>query len=248
LTACFSTKVTFDGTLDAAPMATTLLTPDGTDTYTVTRNGPTLDMSADATNTDGNLREAIWPSDAPAATNEMSCATWSTQAGGQYDQEGVMLRVAPTADGLGTRAISVTKNVYLGITTIFNVHLWDTRQVNGYDLIGQFLLANTLTSTTGTLLPFPWHVCARVSGNTFQFMVWVGSNPQPSWTDASQVEQVTLPDGWAYPGVAGWYIGHLQAGDHVTYTDLQTSTLSGAWDPATTAVPTSTPDTTTSVP
>ena len=250
LSACFSTKVTFDGSTDPSPMATTVLTPDGTDVYDVSRNGSTLDMSAPATNSAGNLREAIWPSDAPAVTNEMSCATWSTQVGSLFDQEGVMLRVAPTDDGLGTRAISVTKNVIYGFVWVFNVHVWDTRHVNGYTLIGQFDLSKTLITGT-TIIPFPWHICARVSGSTFQFMVWVGDNPQPSWTDASNVEQLTLPDGWVYPGEAGWYIGHLHPGDDVTYTDLQTSSLTGMWDPPTTSLPdttTSLPDTTTSIP
>jgi len=255
LTACFSTTVTFDSSSDAAPLAVVPLTPDGTDRYAVTRTGSSVSITADAANTGGNLRLALWPTDAPATTDAMACTTLTSEVGNAADQEGLVLRLAPTADGLGTRAITVTKNIEFGLWMIFNVHVWDTTQASPYTFLTHF----DLSSVVATILfwgnvnpvPYPWHLCARVSGSLLQFMVWTGTNPQPQWTDGSRVNQVTLPPGWVYPGVAGWYVGHLHAGDTVTYDGLQAASLKGAVDPVTTLVPstsTSVPDTTTSVP
>jgi len=255
LTACFSSTVTFDSTSDAAPLATLPLTPDGTDSYAVTRSGSSVGITADATNTGGNLRLALWPTDAPSSTDEMSCTTLTSQVGNAADQEGLVLRLAPTADGLGTRAITVTKNIEYGLWMRFNVHVWDTTQASPYTFLTWFDLSPVVATVPfwGTVIqvPYPWHLCARVSGSLLQFMVWTGTNPQPLWTDGSRVYQATLPPGWVYPGVAGWYIGHLHAGDTVTYDDLQAASLKGTVDPVTTLVApttTSTPDTTTSIP
>jgi hypothetical protein len=151
----------------------------------------------------------------------------------------------------------VTKNVFFGIWWTFNVHLWDSTSSHPFTLIGQFDESSILRSNI-IQNSDPWHVCARADGSLFQFIVWSGTNPQPSWDDASAVQQVNLPAGWDYPGRAGWYIGHLNAGDVDTFTDMQTWSLTGAIVPPTTSTTTTTsipdttttsvPDTTTSIP
>ena len=185
----------------------------------------------------------------------MSCTTLTSQDGNAADQEGLVLRLAPTADGLGTRAITVTKNIEYGLWMRFNVHVWDTTQASPYTFLTWFDLSAVVATVPfwGTVVqvPYPWHLCARVSGSLLEFMVWTGTNPQPLWADGSRVYQVTLPPGWVYPGVAGWYVGHLHVGDSVTYDDLQAASLKGTIDPATTLVApttTSVPDPTTTVP
>ena len=229
LSACSSSAATSKGSTTSGTVIVTPLTADGTDAYTVLRKGSILDMSAPATNARGNLRVAVVPSGAPVTTDERSCATWTSETNSEFDQEGLVLRLAPSTGGSGMRAITVTKNVEYNFTWVFNVHLWDTSQANRFKLLGQLNLWHALAAKPPKVVhSFPWHVCARVAGSTLQVMVWAGDDPQPSWTDAAHVSRLTLPHGWAYPGQAGWYIGHLHPGDHVSYTDLQTATSSDA--------------------
>ena len=66
--------------------------------------------------------------DGGPASDEASCATWSSQTPAQVTgvgvQQGLVLRAA-TADGV-TRAITVTKNIWGGAFDVLNVHLWNT--------------------------------------------------------------------------------------------------------------------------
>jgi hypothetical protein len=261
LSSCLSVTPMFDASTDATPITNGVLTYaalDGlgaADAYDFARSGGTVAVSAPATNQGGNRRMLYWPSLAQPRTNERSCQSWadSTQS---VDQQGIALRIAPTADGLGTRAITVTKNVVYGYIWVLNVHVWDTTisATSPERELAHFSLDAVLGSSYANVTPPPWHVCAEVVGNILQFMVWTGSNPQPSWDDATAVHSVTLPDSWVYPGAAGWYIGHLRAGDTDTFTDLQTWALAGSLDPLTTTstiapgTTTSLPDTSTSLP
>jgi hypothetical protein len=251
LSSCLSATPTFDASNGGAPIRDGVLTyaaVDGlgaADTYQYINSSGTVTVSAPVTNQGGNRRELFWPVDAPSTTNQRSCATWddSTMS---VDQQGIALRIAPTADGLGTRAITVTKNILYGLYYFFNVHVWDTT-VSATS--PERMLAQVDMSAVLNGAPPPWHVCAQVVGAVFQFMVWTGNNPQPSWDDATAVVSVTLPDAWVYPGLPGWYVGHLHAGDIDTFTNLQTWSLSGSLDPLTVpSTSTSLPDTTTSVP
>jgi hypothetical protein len=247
LTACFSITPTFSGDTNPDPLVDATLYLSGSDTYVYQRSGGDLAISAAATNTSEETRQAYFPENGPLVAAEQSCETWTSATSGG-NQQGIALRVAPTVDGLGTRAITVTKNVIYGVWWTFNVHVWDSTSSHPFTLIGQFNESSILRSNI-IQNSDPWHVCARVDGSLFQFIVWSGTNQQPSWDDASAVQQVTLPAGWDYPGRAGWYIGHLNAGDVDTFTDMQTWSLTGAIVPPTTSTTTtSSPDTTTSVP
>lgn len=246
LSSCIVATQTFDGAADPAPLTEAVLTRAAADnlgyndTYTFTRDAGTLTIAAPATNTGGNRREVYWPADGAAASKEMSCQTWEDSLA-TVDQQGIALRIAPTADGLGTRAVTITKNILYGFYWVFNVHVWDTTTspITPFKLITQFNFGNIVTAN-GALVPAPWHVCARVVGSTFQAMVWTGTDPQPDWTDPDHVQTTTLPDGWDYPGYAGWYIGHLHAGDVNVFSDLATWSLAGTLDTTTTLAPTTT--------
>jgi hypothetical protein len=250
LSACIAATPTFDASTDPAPLVTAVLTPDAAapgDTFIYQRDGGNLTISADPTNTGGNTRQLYWPSDGPAVEAEQSCETW-TGSTGALDQQGIALRIAPTADGQGIRTITVTKNIWFVGYWLFNVHVWDSTASTPWTLLQTFDMSSVVGGDPYNMVPYPWHVCARVSGNIFQFILWTGANPQPSWDDAGAVRQLTLPDGWDYPGQAGWYIGHLESGSVDTFTDMRTWSLKGTFDPPTTSTTstTSTSTTTTS--
>ncbi len=222
---------------------TTSLTADSGDSFIYQRNGGDLTASAASTNTSGNTRQLYWAADAPSVAAEQSCETW-TGSTGSIDQQGIALRIAPAANGLGTRAITVTKNIWELGYWMFNVHVWDTTSATPITLLQTFDMSSIVGPDLDHLVPYPWHVCAHVDSNLFQFMVWTGSNPQPSWDDPLAVRQVALPTGWDYPGYAGWYIGHLEVGSTDTFTELRTASLTGAIDqPTTTSTTANTPTT-----
>jgi hypothetical protein len=223
LSACFSSTPTFDGSTDTAPLVHATLVSDGTDRYLYSRDGASLAVSSPATNTGGQLRQVFYPADGPVRADEQSCATWTAQTG-TFDQQGIALRIARTADGHGTRAVTVTKNIWeLGFWR-FNVHVWNSTAAHPFKLLATVNLSSVVGPDVFHLVSMPWHVCARVSGLTFRFVVWTGSNAQPGWDDTRAVHRVRLPAGWSYPGRAGWYIGHLGSGNVDTFTDLQTWT------------------------
>jgi hypothetical protein len=170
-----------------------------------------------------NDRMAFWPAGETAAPDEQSCATWSSQtpaeAPGVPIQEGLVLRAA-THDGV-TRAITVTKNVYANAFAIFNVHVWDTAYRVPFTLVAQADLGPYFAAAGGEALPL--NACARVVGDTLQFVVWLADQAPPAWPPSTvgataQGATVMLPAGWDYPGRAGWYVGHLPSDAAAVYT------------------------------
>ena len=129
-------------------------------------------------------------------------------------------RAADRADrGERIKAITVTENVWSAAIWIFNVHVWDsTNTGHEFTAVAQFDLSSIVGkfwiddggNVQSTLVGPPWHVCAAVTGDLFRFKVWTGADQEPTWSDPTHVFAATLPDGWDYPGVAGWYIGHLR--------------------------------------
>lgn len=190
-----------------------------------------------AGSTDGNVREVFWYPDSAFAADQQNCVTWNTiatsQSGGLL-QPGVSMRIAPTGPGgTGVKAITVTENIWYAGVWVFNVHVWNsTNRTNPFTQIASFDLSSivgkfTLTGNVlhSTLVPPPWHVCARTIANTFSFMVWTGSKPQPSWSDPSRVYTVKLPAGWDYPGYAGGYVGHLRPHQAAVFTAVTNGPL-----------------------
>jgi hypothetical protein len=196
------------------------LTSGDTDTYRLDATANGVSMGARSTNRDAATRVAFVPTATALATDEQSCATWSS-ATGDFHQEGATLR---ELDQPGrTRAITVTKNVYAGIYSTFNVHVWDSASPDIATLIASFDL-HAAFSRNGQLEPFPWRLCARAVGDVVAFEAWPLDQPEPAWGDPTHGGAVELPPGWVYPGRAGWYAGHLVPGANVVYTDLAAST------------------------
>lgn len=191
-----------------------VLTYDGDDRYELSLSGTTMVARASTSNTGGNTRIAFTPAGSASRTDQQSCASWSSQAPGR-DQQGAALRVVATQDG-ATKGITVTKNIWFGATWIFNVHLWDTSQSQVFTQIAQFDLS-TAFRRGDHALPLPWSICARVVGNTVSFIVWPSDQAQPAWDNPDYGGSVTLPAGWDHPGVPGWYVGHLAAGDEARF-------------------------------
>lgn len=200
-------------------IAHALLTPDGDDSYAYRRSGPDLRVTPLPTNTSSNLRNLFWPASAPSTTDGGSCSTWTSQSDGTYIQQGTALRVRTDADGDVARAITVTKNIAYGVIWVFNVALWDTSKSTPRTGIAQ---VNLKAVAAGK--PYPWHLCARAIGTTVTLKVWVGDEPEPEWGDLSHGGSTTVPQEWVYPGMAGWYIGHLPPGGFAAFSDLETWT------------------------
>jgi hypothetical protein len=182
---------------------------------------------------DTNVREVFWYSDSAYAVDQESCMTWNTVAAVPSTglmQPGVALRIAPvTADNRGIEAITVTQNIYFGAIWLFNVHVWNSLdRAHPFTQIGQFDLSGTVGSLlhdgvfAPSMVPAPWHVCARTQGSVFSFKVWTGTDPQPSWSDTSQVHSVVIPPGWNHPGYAGGYVGHLYPGQAAAFSNVST--------------------------
>lgn len=227
------------GTVDG-PIRFGVLTADGGVTFHHAGDGQDVTVSTDVSSPNGDVREVFWPKDSNLWTaDQQDCMTWTTTALSSSGldltdltsqnlpaQPGLAMRIAPSADGRGVRAVTVTENVYSWGLWYFNVHVWDsTNTVDPYQLVGQFDLTSVVGDVelsdgvaTSTMAPPPWHVCARTAGDQFSFMVWTGDEPQPAWGDPSRTFTVTLPTGWDYPGYAGGFAGHLHAGQSLGFT------------------------------
>jgi hypothetical protein len=209
--------VTYDGNGHAGDEVDAIvLTPDGTDEYVIDSSGVKLQAVALPTNMGGNLRTAFWPAAAPSVLDSQSCATWVSQPSAGNTQQGAALRVTTDSTG-ATRAITVTKNIFYGFITFFNVHVVDTSKSPVLTRVGQVDFGEALGGK-----PFPWHVCAQVVGTTVAMKVWTGTEAEPAWDDAVHARSVTVPEAFVYPGKAGWYIGHLPADGSADFTDLKT--------------------------
>lgn len=213
---------------DAGPIRYGVLTGTPGLHYAFTTDGSDITATAPAPFPDGNVREVYWTDHTSWNRDQEACSTWDT-FGASYDkpiQPGIALRIAPTgANGEGIKAITLTESVWYSAVWIFNVLLWDSTKtgheattVAQFDLspiVGKFGVDDE-GNFQSTLVGPPWHVCAAVTGDLFRFKVWTGADQEPTWSDPTHVFSATLPDGWDYPGAAGWYIGHLRETNSAT--------------------------------
>jgi hypothetical protein len=179
----------------------------------------TSQLSANPTIAGANDRMVFWPAQAAPVADQESCATWSSQSPAQgtgvITQEGLALRVA-TKDGV-TRAITVTKNVFEYANYILNIHVWNTSRAVPFQLLKELNIKSFLMANGSPGMP--WDICARVVSSTVQVELWLPGQTPPAWGDTASGGTVQLPTGWDYPGVAGWYVGHLATGATATYTN-----------------------------
>jgi len=196
-----------------SPWTGRALTRDGSDTYSLVGSAT---VSAAASNSGGNTRTVWWDGSQSVLTDEQSCATWVSETNA-INQQGAALRVT------NDRAITVTKNIYLYGTWIFNVHVWDS---SGGTQLASFDLGSVFRPPGNNVVALPWDLCARVIGGTLTFIAWVDGQSQPTWGDTSHGGTVTLPGGWVYAGSAGFYTGHLQPSDDAVFSNLAAGPIS----------------------
>jgi hypothetical protein len=205
--------------------ATATLTSEGRDVYRVSSTGNDVVFGAPGSNAGIGTRLAFRPSRQRPARDAEVCETWSRQDGttnaGGVTQEGVALRIANNGPNHALRAVTVTKNIYLGWVWIFNVHVWDTSNTaQPYTQIASEDLSHVVLGAQ--LHRLPWRICARVKGTTLQFVTWLAGSPRPSYRDPVAAKTVKLPSSYDYAGGYGGYVGHLQPGHTVTFSDITT--------------------------
>jgi hypothetical protein len=223
-----------------------ILTPEGSDTYGLTVANGVLTAAAPATNRGANTRVAFWQGADPASTDQQTCSTW-VDAHSDFQQQGAALRVRSVAGR--TTAITVTNNIYFGARWAFNVHVMDSGAARPFHQIGAFDLSTVFRPggpTTVAVPPYAWRMCARVVGDTVSFIVWPLGHPEPAWDDPRYGGSVVLPAGWHRSGNPGWYVGHLEPGTSVGFTDMSTADVGSP--PATTTTTTTGSPTTTTAP
>jgi hypothetical protein len=210
----------------ATGFASEMLTP-GPERYAV-RTGPAGEVTVRARPPvagqplDWNRREILVRSGVPPSVDQTVCATWTDQSR-HLDQEGLAVRFR-AGPGDRRRSITLTKNTYANYVWVFNLLTWDTRRTGEpWRALAQFDMSAVVSSHL-KLLPFPWRVCLRAERHRVDFKVWLpGRGPEPPWTDRAHTRSTTVGHRFERPGVPGWYVGHLEPGDHVTYADLTES-------------------------
>jgi hypothetical protein len=192
------------------------VTPDGTAyAYTVPTPG-TVVISAPST-TGSNDREFLWSSTGLTESNSTACGTFTMD--NATDQPGVAFRVQDLA-GV-TTGITVTQNIYGYVRNQFNFHTWDTSRSGVFAEFG----STTINALPEFDIDSGESICAQVTGNVIQFVVWLPGATQPPWGDPTWGGQATLPTNAPTTGQTGFYAGHVPAGDSMTYTNL---TVDGA--------------------
>jgi hypothetical protein len=204
-----------------AAIESATLTSDDPDVFGI--SFPQADAThtfANTSNVAGNSRLTFTRAGDAVGTDLTSCATWTSDSN-WHDQEGAALRVHDVVGGV--KAITVTKNVVFAANWIFNVHVWDTSRSPVAVQIAGFDLGSVFWPDHQAVVPLPWTLCAQVVGSTVSFIVWPSSEPRPAWDDPTHGGSVTLPAGYEDAGAAGWYVGHLDPGDHADFTDMSAS-------------------------
>lgn len=211
---------TFSGSPAIPALSSAYVTRDATDTFNTSTYGDKMFMQAPLANVGENTREFIWPTAAKASLNQQSCATW-LGASADFVQEGIALRITNT-NGV-TKGITVTKNIIYGVQWAFNVHAWDSS--NGGTLVGlgQWDMSKVVLNEVGNYQYMPWRVCFRAINNVVTMKIWFPAQmSEPSWTDPNYAKSMTIPTTYSVPGVAGWYVGHIQPNNNAEYNGLAT--------------------------
>ncbi len=172
---------------------------------------------------DWNRRQVLTRSGGAESTDQQVCATWRSQSTDGV-QQGLAVRVHGGTSGGRQRAITLTKNTFAGYYWVFNLLSWDSRRPGDpWREVGQFDLGEVLVRD-GHWLPLPWRVCLRADGRTVSFKVWLPrEEPEPPWDDQAHVRQARVPARFVMRGRPGWYVGHLPAGQEISYTGLSTT-------------------------
>jgi hypothetical protein len=161
--------------------------------------------------TSSNDREFFVPTLGTTYADSSACETVD---GASPTQPGIAFRITDKNDV--TAAITITENIF-GTSGYndFNVHVWDTSKTPAYILVGQV----TIHALPSSSQPEPLNLCAEITGNVLQFVVWT-SGTQPAWGDPTWGGSVTLPSNAPTSGDTGFFAGHIPVGTSATYSNL----------------------------
>jgi hypothetical protein len=105
----------------------------------------------------------------------------------------------------------------------FNFDTWDSDNTSvPYTQIGRVDLSSVVL-VGNSYVPRPWSLCARTVGDQLQFVLWTGTNPRPPYGTPGAGGAVTIPSDYQEPGIAGWYLGHVQSGLSAGFDNLTSS-------------------------
>lgn len=217
--ACGSGRGGDTGMFDAG-----VLTPIGKDSYPIVAQGSRIVASSPKTNSSGNLRIAFWRKGEKAVTDQQSCLDWLTPDG--RAQPGMALRIVPEGEQSHAKAIVLTQNLWGGALGTFYVLGMEEGVASSDEQIGLFRVSDVVAKTPTTFRKGPWHVCARAVGSDYRIKVWVGTDPEPSWSATHGVWRLKLPTAWVYAGLPGAYVGHILPGEKMAFANLVTSDVS----------------------
>ncbi len=165
----------------------------------------------------GNNREFFWSQEQRSEPDLTVCATFATGQGN--DQQGIVLRLRMHPNG-AVSAITVTRNVWLGIYDVFNFHVWSTTS-------GSSSSFRQFGSAVVTELPtrpavYPLNMCARTvqADRVVEFVVWTNGEKKPGWGSLTQAGEAKIPDDAPSSGCGGWFAGHVAPGTSMTYSKL----------------------------
>jgi hypothetical protein len=159
----------------------------------------------------GNDREFFF---SPTGTVHADSSACETVSGYSPTQPGIAFRISDTDNAI--TAVTVSENVF-GPTGYndFNVHTWNTSQSPAYSLVRQV----TLDAMPSSPQPEPINLCAEITGDVVQFVVWT-SGTQPAWGDPTRGGSATLPGNAPTSGYTGFFAGHIPGGTSATYSNL----------------------------
>lgn len=178
-----------------------------TDSLNVSGDWSRTVISAPTTNQGGNTRIGFVANSTQVFDWNETCATWTSHTG-PIDQPGHVLRFD------GTRAVTVTQNIYGGTRNVMNIHTWDLAKPASS---GRFTLVAQFTPPSMTH-GWPLRSCARAHGETVEFKVWPTTWTEPSWGDTCCYGTTNIEN--LQGGRPGWFAGHVFAGGQLIYENL----------------------------
>jgi hypothetical protein len=220
------------GSVDSSFSTATLTHEPANDTYALAYNNGSgaATITADGANTGGNNRGVFFPAGQATRQDAETCAHGSLENAGSTVvpnvQRGAALRIRTNGDG-SVDAITVTRNIFYGAVWIFNEHIWNTNRSPSYTQLGGVDLRPVFdpSGDGARPAPLPWDICAKTVGSTLSFVAWLDGTPKPAYGDSTHGGSIALPAEYVYPGNYGWYVGHLTAGQSVTFDHLEAKPL-----------------------
>lgn len=195
---------------------TVRVTPDCS-AYTYSNPSPGTEVVTARKSSAGDNREFFWDRAGRSESDQTVCASFATGQG--TDQQGVVLRLRRSPNGK-IEAITVTRNIWLGVFNVFNFHVWNT----GADPSSPFAQFGSVVISELPIRPaiYPLNMCARTVSATdiVQFVVWTRGQEQPVWGGAAGSGEARIPDDAPSTGRCGWFVGHLIPGTSMTYRRL----------------------------